>query len=127
MPAIEVARRNVNVWAAVGFHPHEAKDFDAAAEEQTRRLAAEPEVVAIGEIGLDYFYDHSPRDTQRDVFLRQVAIARDLNLPVIIHNRDSTSDLLELLRSDETRGVIGVIHSFTESLTVASEMIDRGF
>jgi TatD DNase family protein len=126
-PAIEVARRHRNVWAAVGFHPHEAVDFDAAAEEQTRRLAADEKVVAIGEIGLDYFYDHSPRDVQREVFLRQIAIARELDLPVIIHNRDSTSDLLELLQRDEVRGVRGVLHSFTESLPVALQLIDLGF
>lgn len=126
-PAIAVARRHENVWAAVGFHPHEAKDFDAAAEEQTRRLAADEKVVAIGEIGLDYYYDHSPREVQREAFLRQIAIARELDLPVIIHNRESTADLLDLLKSEEVRGVRGVLHSFTETVPVARELIELGF
>src|SRR5215208_3577574 len=95
--AIAVAQEHPDVWAAVGFHPHEAKDCDDAAFAAIEHLAKDDRVVAIGEIGLDYHYMHSPRDTQRAVFLRHVALAKQLDLPVIVHNRESTQDLVELL------------------------------
>jgi TatD DNase family protein len=126
-PAIDIASRHADVWAAVGFHPHEAKDFDSGAIEQTIRLAKHERVVAIGEIGLDYFYDHSDRPSQREAFMRQLAIAREADLPVIIHNRESTSDLLDLLASSEAGGTRGVLHSYTENTKVAMELIERGF
>jgi TatD DNase family protein len=125
--AVAVAGRHPDVWAAVGYHPHEAKDFDSGAEAAIRRLAREPRVIAIGEVGLDYHYMHSPREVQRDVLLRHMAIAREANLPLIIHNRESTADLLELLESDEAAGARGVLHSFTESYDVAKRLVDRGF
>jgi len=125
--AVAIAESNADAWAAVGFHPHEASRFDDAAEARIRALAARERVVGIGEIGLDYYYDHSPRETQRDVLVRQLSIARDLDLPAIIHNRESTGDLLELLRSDEARGARGILHSFTETLDVARELIDLGY
>jgi TatD DNase family protein len=126
-PAIDIAARHTDVWAAVGFHPHEAKDFDAAAEAQTESLSQKERVVAIGEIGLDYYYNHSTVEAQRDAFMRQIAIAKQRDLPVIIHNRDSTADLLDLLESDEANGVRGILHSFTEKIDVAMRLIDRGF
>lgn len=125
--AIDVAERHPQVWAAIGFHPHEAKDFDEPAYEQTDRLARHERVRAIGEIGLDYYYEHSPRKVQREVFLRQLELARTHHLPVIVHNRESTADLLELLSSEAPKGSFGVIHSFTEDLSVAGKLIDLGF
>lgn len=125
--AIEVAESNADAWAAVGFHPHEASRFDDAAEARIRELASHERVVGIGEIGLDYYYDHSPRETQRDALVRQLGIARDLDLPVIIHNRESTGDLLDLLRSENARDARGILHSFTESLEVARELLDLGY
>jgi TatD DNase family protein len=124
---VRIAEAHDDVWAAVGFHPHEAKDFDDAAAEKVERLASRPRVVAIGEIGLDYHYDHSPREIQRAALARQIAIAKRVALPVIIHNRESTGDLVEILESSESAGVRGVLHSFTESYEVASRLIDRGF
>ncbi len=125
--AVAVAARHADVWAAVGYHPHEAKDFDGRAEAAIRALAREPRVVAVGEVGLDYHYMHSPREVQRAVFLRHAAIAREANLPLIIHNRESTDDLVELLESGEAAGARGVLHSFTESYEVAKRLVDRGF
>jgi TatD DNase family protein len=125
--AIAVASRHLDVWAAVGFHPHEAKKCDEAAFANIERLAQNKKVVAIGEVGLDFHYDHSPRDVQREVFMRHVALARRLDLPLIIHNRESTDDLLRLLESDEARGARGVLHSYTESAGVARRLIDRGY
>jgi TatD DNase family protein len=125
--AVAVAREHGDVWAAVGFHPHEAKDCSDEAFATIAALARQPRVVAIGEVGLDYHYDHSPRATQREVLLRHMALARELDLPVIIHNRESTADLLALLESDDARGTRGILHSFTESARVALRLIELGY
>jgi TatD DNase family protein len=125
--AIDIAARHDDVWAAVGFHPHEAKDCDDAAFAEIARLAGASRVVAIGEAGLDYHYMHSPRETQRDVLMRHVALAKDRDLPLIIHNRESTDDLVDLLASDEAKGARGILHSFTESAAVAKRLIDLGY
>src|SRR5579859_2793182 len=120
--AIAIAQRNDDVWAAVGFHPHEAKDCDDAAFAEIEKLAGEDRVVAIGEVGLDYHYMHSPRAVQREVLQRHIALAQRRALPVIIHNRESTEDMLELLPP-----MNGILHSFTESYEVAKTLIDRGY
>ena len=120
--AVALANQYDDVWAAVGFHPHEAKDCDDAAFNQIRRLTDDPRVVAIGEIGLDYHYMHSPRETQREVLLRHIALAASRGLPVIIHNRESNEDMLELLPESK-----GILHSFTESYDVAKQLVDRGY
>jgi TatD DNase family protein len=124
--AVALAQRHDDVWSAVGFHPHEAKDCDDAAFSAIERLANEPRVVAIGEAGLDYHYMHSPREAQREVFMRHVALAKRLDRPVIIHNRESTADLVDLLHSDDAKGARGILHSFTESLEVARTLVDLG-
>ncbi|HEY8133427.1 MAG TPA: TatD family hydrolase [Thermoanaerobaculia bacterium] len=120
--AVALAEKNDDVWAAVGFHPQEAKDCDEIAFREIERLAGAPQVVAIGEIGLDYHYMHSPREKQRDVFARHLELAKRLAKPVIIHNRESTDDLLQMLPAGD-----GILHSFTESYEVASRLIDRGY
>ena len=120
--AIEIAQKNNDVWSAVGFHPHEAKDCDDAAFAQIEALAKEERVVAIGEVGLDYHYMHSPRETQVAVFERHLDLAKRLDLPVIVHNRESTDDLLQILNGGK-----GILHSFTESYEVAKTLIDRGY
>lgn len=125
--AVAIAGKHEDVWAAVGFHPHEAKDCDDEAFGEITRLAKMPRVVAIGECGLDYHYMHSPRTTQRDVLLRHVALAKELDLPLIIHNRESTDDLLELLTSDEAKGARGILHSYTEGLEPAKKLLDLGY
>jgi TatD DNase family protein len=122
--AISIARKHQDVWAAVGFHPHEAKDCDDAAFAEIERMAGEERVVAIGEIGLDYHYDHSPRDVQRAVLERHIDLARRLDKPVIIHNRESTGDLLDILGRANSRGII---HSFTETLDVGRKLVDLGY
>jgi len=122
--AIAVASGRDDVWCAVGFHPHEAKDCDDAAFAEIERLAGDPKVVAIGECGLDYHYMHSPRETQIAVFERHIALAKKLDKPIIVHNRESTEDCVEiLLRS----GARGILHSYTESLEVAEKLVAAGF
>ena len=122
--AISVATGRDDVWCAVGFHPHEAKDCDDTAFAEIERLAGHPKVVAIGECGLDYHYMHSPRETQIAVFERHIALAKKLGKPIIVHNRESTDDCVEiLLRS----GARGILHSYTESLEVAEKLVAAGF
>ncbi len=125
--SVALAEQHGDVWAAVGFHPHEAKDFDDGAEAQLESLLSHDRVIAVGEIGLDYHYDFSPRDVQREVFMRQVALAKAADLPVVIHNRESTPDLIGLLESSEANGLRGVLHSFTESREVAIRLVDLGY
>jgi len=122
--AVDIAQNNDDVWAAVGFHPHDAKHCDDAAFAEIERLSGESRVVAIGEIGLDYHYMYSPRETQREVMVRHLALAKEMHLPVIVHNRESTADMLEILLREN---VPGILHSFTESEDVARQLIDAGY
>jgi TatD DNase family protein len=122
--AISIAQQNDDVWAAVGFHPHDAKDCDDAAFAEIERLASSGRVVAIGECGLDYHYMHSPRETQIEVFERHLALAKELDKPIIVHNRESTADMVDVLGRS---GVRGILHSYTESLDVARGLVDLGF
>jgi TatD DNase family protein len=125
--AAAIGQRHADVWSAVGVHPHEAKDCDEAAFLKIAALSSEERVVAIGEVGLDYHYMHSPAETQREVFMRHVALAKQRDLPLSIHNRESTDDLIDLLWSAEASGARGVLHSFTESAEIARKLVDRGF
>ena len=122
--AVRIGQQHDDVWSAVGFHPHDAKDCDDAAFAEIARLAREERVVAVGEIGLDYHYDHSPRDVQRAVFERHIELAKELDKPVIVHNRESTDDMVEVLTRSGARGIL---HSYTESLDVAKKLVDLGF
>jgi TatD DNase family protein len=121
---VALAERHADVWAGVGFHPHEAKDCDDAAFSEIERLAAHGRVVAVGECGLDYHYMHSPRETQIAVLERHIELSKRLGKPLIIHNRESTDDMVSIL---ERSGARGVLHSFTESLEVARRLADRGW
>jgi len=121
---VVIAQKHADVWAAVGFHPHEAKDCDDAAFAEIERLAAEPRVVAIGECGLDYHYMHSPRETQIEVFERHLDLAKRMDKPIIVHNRESTEDMVNILSASGARGIL---HSFTESEEVARKFIDAGY
>src|SRR5205085_11940942 len=103
--AIAVAQRHDDVWAAVGFHPHEAKDCDDEAFAEIERLANGERVVAIGEAGLDYHYMHSPREVQIAVLERHIELAKKLDKPIIIHNRESTEDMVRMLSGDP-RGIL---------------------
>src|ERR687886_1326409 len=111
---VAVAEKYEGVYAAVGVHPHDARLYDRAAERRLLEIVRRgPPVVAWGEIGLDYHYDNSPRDVQREVFARQLRLAREEGLPVIIHSREADEDTLEILRAEyagASRG--GVMHCF---------------
>lgn len=125
--AIALAERYPGrIFAAVGTHPHDATTLTDAALAEQRELARSPHVVAIGEIGLDYYRDLSPRDTQRDAITRQFALARELDLPVILHNRESHADMVSLLRA-EGQGLRGVFHCFIGDQSMARDALDLGF
>ena len=122
------------IWASVGVHPHEASLANEAADSQMLQWARHPKVIAWGEIGLDYFYDHSPRETQKTVFLRQMDLARTAKLPIIIHCRPSDNsenawdDCLRMIAEHWTSsGLSGILHCFTGSVEHARRALDLGF
>jgi TatD DNase family protein len=115
------------IGAALGVHPHDATSLDAASLAELTTLAARPEVVAVGEIGLDYHYDHAPRDVQREVFARLVHLAREVRKPIVIHTREAAADTLAVLESEGARDVGGVIHCFSEDRAFAERALDLGF
>jgi len=132
--AVKIAEQHDCIYATVGIHPHEvqlAKDSDFAELEQ---LARRPKVIALGEIGLDYYYDHSPRDVQKNVFIRQMELARVAKLPIVIHCRPSDhsenawEDCLALIDEHwNPSGLGGILHCFTSTWTHAKRALDMGF
>jgi TatD DNase family protein len=126
--AVALARRVPDrVCACVGIHPHDAAGWSAQVHDELRALASASEVAAVGEIGLDYHYDHSPRDTQRDVFARLVALAREARKPIVVHTREAADDTLALLEHEGARDVGGIIHCFSEDRAFAARALDLGF
>jgi TatD DNase family protein len=128
--AVAVAEKYENVFASVGVHPHDAKLYNDAAEKHLVELAkSSKKVIAWGEIGLDFYYDHSPRDVQIDVFRRQIGIAHKLGLPIIVHSRDANDETVQILTEecghDEFRG--GIMHCFGGAAEMATELIRLGF
>ncbi len=128
---IALAEQHDFIYAAVGLHPHEASLYDEALEQQFLQLSAHPKVIGWGEIGLDYYYDHSPRDVQRRVFERQLELAIEAQKPVIIHTRDAEDDTIQILRESWfARGggqFGGIIHCFTGTQTLADAALAMGF
>src|SRR5215831_15249753 len=127
--AVALAEQHEQIYAAIGVHPHDAKLFDEPAEQRLMNLARQRrKVIAWGEIGLDYHYDHSPRAVQRSVFQRQLRIARELKLPVVIHSREAHEDTINIMR-DELVGYdrAGVLHCFGGDLQMAQAAIELGF
>jgi len=124
--AIEIAKKNEFIYATVGLHPHNASKADPRDLEELKTFASEPKVVAWGEIGLDFFRRHSPPDMQVQALERQLDIAFELDLPVIIHDRDAHRDLLRLLKK-KNRLYRGVIHCFSGNYDLAMALIEMGF
>jgi TatD DNase family protein len=125
--AVALARAESDVVAAVGVHPHDASSADPALVDAIAALARDPKVVAVGEIGLDYHYDHSPRDVQMEVFRRFIALARELDKPIVIHTRSAPADTLAILREESARDVGGIIHCFSEDRAFAEQALELGF
>lgn len=125
--ALQLAQANERVYAAVGIHPHDASTYSPEVEALLRELAAHPKVVAIGEIGLDYYYDNSPRDVQRAVFARQIELAAELGKPIVVHNRDAHQDTLNILKQHSSLSVGGLLHCFSGSYETAKVCLDMGY
>lgn len=132
--AVKLSQQYDWVYATVGIHPHEAALAKQADFDELERLSHDPKVIALGEIGLDYYYDHSPRDVQQRVFAQQMEIAGVAKLPIIIHNRPSDNsenawdDMLRLIREHWVSiGLGGVLHCFTGSVENAKAVLDAGF
>jgi len=124
--ALAVARE-FGLPASAGVHPHEASLADEATFGELRRLALDRAIVAVGEIGLDFHYDHSPREVQREVFRRQIRLAREVGLPVIVHTREADAETAAILEEEGAGATGGVLHCFTGGRELARRALDIGF
>ena len=126
--ALPFAEQHDWIYATIGIHPHEAQDVTPKHLDELSQLAKHPKVIAWGEIGLDYFFDHSPRETQHRVFRDQMEIAAQAKLPIIIHCRDAWPDCMDMLEQHwKPKGIGGILHCFTSTLEDARRGIDMGF
>lgn len=125
--AVELADRYPSVYATVGVHPHEVRHIQDGWYDELRALARHPKVVAYGEIGLDYHYDHSPRDIQRARFREQAALARELGLPIVVHTREAQEDTLAILNEERASEPGGVFHCFSGDAGLARDALALGF
>ncbi len=114
-------------YAAIGVHPHNVIDLNNNIISALTDFSSYPRVVAVGEIGLDYFYDNSPREAQKIWFSRQISLARNVKLPIIVHDRDAHEDTMNILRSEKASEVGGVLHCYTGSVEMARELLNMGF
>ncbi|MGO1369887.1 MAG: TatD family hydrolase [Senegalia sp. (in: firmicutes)] len=125
--AVKLAKENENIYAAVGVHPHDAGDMDENTIAELKKLAKEEKVVAIGEIGLDYYYDNSPREIQKKWFKEQIKLAKELDLPIIIHDRDAHEDTYNILKEENDEKLRGIMHCYQSSLEMSKQFIELGF
>jgi TatD DNase family protein len=125
--ALELVEKYDFLYASVGWHPVDAIDMEEEDLQWIEELASHPKVVAIGEMGLDYHWDKSPRDVQQDVFRKQIQLAKRVKLPIIIHNREATQDIVDILREESAQEVGGIMHCFSGSSEVAQQCIDMNF
>ena len=125
--SIELANKYDFIYAAVGVHPHDVSELDDSAIDTLRKLATENEkVVAIGEIGLDYYYDNSPRELQKEWFKKQIELANELKLPIIIHDRDAHGDTFEIIKNTKIPEIGCVIHCYSGNVELAREYVKMG-
>lgn len=125
--AMELVEGYDFIYAAVGWHPVDAIDMTDEDLNWIEELAAHPKVVAIGEMGLDYHWDKSPKDIQKDVFRKQIKLAKKVKLPIIIHNREATADIVEILKEENAHEVGGIMHCFSGSPEIAKECVEMNF
>jgi len=125
--AIEIAESHEKIYAAVGWHPVDAVDLSEKELEWIEELSSHPKVVAIGEMGLDYHWDKSPADVQKEVFRKQIRLAKKVKMPIIIHNREATDDIVEILKEEDASEVGGIMHCYSGPVETAQECIDMNF
>lgn len=123
--SLTIAKNHANVFAAAGIHPHDANNAPADFINQLRDILIQPKIVALGEIGLDYYRNISDAETQRNVFKKQLQLAKEMDLPVIIHNRNADADIIHLIQ--QVSPMRGVAHCFSSDLTTAKIFLDMGF
>jgi len=121
--SIEIANKYNNVFCTVGCHPHDTSKLQNGYIKELEQMCEEPKVVALGETGLDYYYNHSPHSTQKKCFIEHIELSRNVKIPVVIHNRNSDEDLLKILKKYKPRGVV---HCFSGDVTFAREIISLG-
>lgn len=124
---IELVEKHDQLYCAIGVHPQNAQSFDKQSEARIRELAKHPKVKAIGEIGLDYYYDYCPKDIQRAAFKAQIEIAKEYNLPIIVHNRDASDDVMSILNQEQDEKLKGVFHCFSQDVEFMKRALDLGF
>jgi TatD DNase family protein len=124
---LALCHRHPDIWCALGVHPHDASTWQPGDRERLRALLSDPKAVAVGECGLDFYYDHSPRDVQFRVLREQWELAIELGLPVVVHNRDSNDEMLGVVREEAFKDLQADFHSFAGGLAMAEELIGRGF
>jgi TatD DNase family protein len=125
--AMELADQYPFIYAVVGWHPVDAIDCTDKDLEWIESLAAHPKVVGIGETGLDYYWDKSPKDIQQELFRKQIRLAQKVDLPIVIHNRDATGDVVKILKEEEAQITGGIMHCYGGSVETAKECIDMNF
>lgn len=125
--AIELAEAHEHIYAAVGWHPVDAIDFNEEKLNWLRELAAHPKVVAIGETGLDYHWDRSPKDVQKAAFREQIKLAREVDLPIIIHNREATADVIQILEEENAAEVGGIMHCYNDTVEYVPACLEMNF
>lgn len=124
--SVNLAEKYSMIYAAVGVHPHDVKDMDYDTIEVLRALSNKEKVVAIGEIGLDYYYNHSPKEDQRKWFKRQIELAKEVKLPIIIHDRDAHEETFNILKEYDAGSIGCVMHCYAGSVEMAKEYIKKG-
>lgn len=125
--ALEIAESHPDIYASVGWHPVDAIDMTEEDLKWLEELTEHPKVVALGEMGLDYHWDKSPADVQKDVFRKQIRLARKVGLPIIIHNREATQDIVDILKEEHAEEVGGIMHCFSGSPEIARECVHMNF
>ena len=125
--AVQLAQRYPQIYAVVGVHPHDAKQLDQNTLDELYKLAREPKVVAIGEIGLDFYRDLSPRDVQRQAFVQQIKLAQELSKPIVIHDRDAHQEVLDTIRREKAGSNGGIMHCYSGHLPLAIDLMKEGF
>lgn len=124
---VALTKEHAHVYGVVGIHPHDAKTWTDDCADRLAQWVKEERIVGIGEIGLDYYYDHSPRGVQKEVFVKQLLLARELDMPAVFHVRDAHGDVLDLLRANRSQLPAGVVHCYSGSVESAREYLDMGF
>lgn len=125
--AIEIAESHDNIYAAIGWHPVDAIDMKDEDLSWIEELSSHPKVVALGEMGLDYHWDKSPKDIQKEAFRKQIHLAKKVNLPIIIHNREATEDIIEILQEEDAKEVGGIMHCYNDSIKYIEACLDMNF